>query len=432
MTIRKASATLTCAAACLLAGSCVQYAPTAGYPPAPQPPVYPAPYAEAPAPQPTPQEAAPAGTETTDDLLVAPIALYPDPLIALILPASTVPADISAASSYMVQYGDMTQIDSQPWDPSVRGLAHYPTVLTWMAQNMPWTQALGSAFLSSPSGVMDAIQRLRSRALAAGTLASAPQQRVYSDGGVIYIYPADPGFVYVPAYDDTLVYSEGAYDLYGGPFISFGEPYPAGPWLSFYFDWGDHRVWAGDRNVWHEHGGWQPPRNGGDRSPPGAHPWHPSSAAPRTSPTVGSNRGGTPPRPRPMPGAPTPPQPQYRRPAAQPGQAAASPSYVPVPRTAAPPLDRPKLNSPTTASGAPGRPGESETLSSEQTRDVQGTPGHPPGPSSPPPPPAPPRQYSPAPARSAAPAAAPHEAAAHASSPAPAPAQGNASNVPQK
>ena len=106
-----------------------------------------------------------------------PIALYPDPLLALILPASTVPGDISAASAYLVQYGDMTRIDSQPWDPSVRALAHYPAIVTWMAENIEWTQAVGSAFLSSPAEVMASIQRLRARALASGALGRPPSSR---------------------------------------------------------------------------------------------------------------------------------------------------------------------------------------------------------------------------------------------------------------
>jgi uncharacterized protein DUF3300 len=405
--INRKAAILICAGA-LLAQSCVQYTPAADYPPTPQPP-YPSQYAAAPASQPAPQDAAPSRADSAIEALVAPIALYPDPLIALILPASTVPADLSAAAAYLVQYGDMTRIDSQPWDPSVRGLAHYPTVVAWMAENMPWTQALGSAFISSPSAVMDAVQRLRARALAAGTLASTPQQQVYSDGGVIYIYPAQPDSVYIPAYDDSVVYSDGTYYGYGGPFINFGQPYLAGAWLSFYFDWGGHRVWSGG-NVWREHRGWQPPNTGGGRSPPGAKPWHPSSV-PGTYPPQGSASGNAAPRPRPMPGAPIPPPPQYRSPAQQ-GQAEAAQTSVPVPRTAAPPLDRPRLNSPGTVvpPGAYAGPGESETHYStpqEQPRSAEAAPA---------------RQLSPAPAGTGAPPAAPHSAPAHGSAPAPAPA----------
>jgi hypothetical protein len=390
MTIRKASALLICAAASLLAQSCVEYVPVASYPPPPQPPPDPTQYAAEPAGQPAPPEAPPPGPAGAVDMLVAPIALYPDPLIALILPASTVPGDVSAAASYLVQYGDMTRIDSQPWDPSVRGLAHYPTVVAWMAQNMPWTQALGAAFLSSPPEVMDAIQRLRARALAAGTLTSTPQQQVYSEGGLVDIYPAQADVLYVPVYDDSVVYSDGPYYGYGGPFISFGDPYPAGDWLSFSFDWGNHSVWYGGRSVWHEHGGWQPPVGGGGGSPPGAHPWKPRAGAPTAAPPSSYAGAGSTPQPRPMPGAPNPPPAQFRRPA---GQA----PNVPVLRTSAPVLERPQTDGASPAQGTYARPAEHA-----------------------------------APARSGSGAAAPREAPARASSPAPAPSQDNGKKDPQR
>ena len=95
------------------------------------------------------------------DQIVAPIALYPDPLIALILPAATMPSDIVLANRYLVQNGDPAQIPNQPWDDSVKGLTHYPDLLKWLDQNLDWTSQLGSAYLAQPGDVIDAIQQLR-------------------------------------------------------------------------------------------------------------------------------------------------------------------------------------------------------------------------------------------------------------------------------
>src|SRR5580693_6264083 len=108
------------------------------------------------------------------DQMVGPIALYPDPLIALILPASTVPSDLSAAAQYLASNGDPSQVDAQSWDQSVKGLAHYPDVLKWMNDNISWTQTLGAAFAMQPADVMKSIQQLRAEAQAAGTLVNTP------------------------------------------------------------------------------------------------------------------------------------------------------------------------------------------------------------------------------------------------------------------
>lgn len=406
MNFRQASIPLICAAAGLLMQACVEYYPASAFNPPPQPPSNPPQYAEAPSTPPSPRQA-----PEPDDALVAPIALYPDPLIALILPASTVPSDVTAASSYMIQYGDPTRIDSQPWDPSVRALAHYPTIITWMAQNIAWTEALGLAFLSSPSDVMDAVQRLRAQALASGALASTPQQQVYSEGGQIEIYPAQPDSVYIPVYDDNVVYTEGAYYGYGGPFINFGEPCPAGPWLSFYFDWGRHRVWAGDQNVWRDHDGWRPPRTGGNGAPPGAHPWHPTANGPRNFHPTDSAHGTASLHPRPMPGTPSAPPDRFRRQAVQPGQAPEPPSRLSQPKTAAPPLAQTRSN----GAGPMAGTAEPRLPVAIQSRSL---------------PPPPPRTYSPMPSRSSEPAA-PHSAPERASAPAPASAPASNSNNQQ-
>jgi hypothetical protein len=343
---------LVCALAALASQSCVEYLP----PPENSPPPAPAAYApdEQQLPPQPPQQPAYAPTQYSEatppappsqpspnpalDNLLAPIALYPDALIALVLPASTVPNDISSAANYLVQYGDVSQIDSQPWDPSVRGLAHYPTVISWMASNLEWTQALGSAFSSDPNGVMDAVQRLRARAQAAGTLVNTPQQQVVSDDGEIDIEPAQDNVIYVPVYDPEVVYSTQPYYGYGGPFINFGEPYPSGLWLSYSFDWRSHRVWAGDR----EHDAWRQTHNGADHPPVGAHAWQPPSGVRIIAPPA-RTRGGNGPLPRPMPGAPNPPPEHYKRPGTNNVQP--PPSQVNY-HSYPPPQERPRLNAP--------------------------------------------------------------------------------------
>ncbi|MGO9477660.1 MAG: DUF3300 domain-containing protein, partial [Limisphaerales bacterium] len=98
------------------------------------------------------------------DQLLGPIALYPDPLIAQILPASTLPTQIVLADRYVSGGGDPNQIDQQPWDPSVQALARYPEILKWMDDNLNWTTDLGQTFLNQQQEVMESIQRLRQSA----------------------------------------------------------------------------------------------------------------------------------------------------------------------------------------------------------------------------------------------------------------------------
>lgn len=298
---------------------------------------------------PTPPPVSALQAPTAFDQLVAPIALYPDPLIAVLLPASTFPSDLVAASNYLVQYGDPSQLDRQPWDPSVRALAHYPAVVSWMVDNLSWTRALGAAFAASPGAVMDSVQKLRAIAQANGTLSTTPQQQVVPDNGDIAILPAEPDAIYVPAYDPDVVFSDYAYSDYAGPFINFGDPCPVGVWLDFGFDWRRHRVWTGDPGWWHDRQGWRLPAFHGNRPPPGGRVWDAPSAG-----TI--LQGGTAPRitahaptPHPMATVPNPPPEHYRR--APDGAGPAAGSYdSPGPRTVVP-QERPRLIPP--ASGAP-------------------------------------------------------------------------------
>ena len=187
--------------------------------------------------------------EELDDLL-APIALYPDPLLAQILPAATFIDQIDLAARYVGQYGKSALIDDQPWDVSVKAVAHYPDVLFMMDQKYDWTVSLGQAYASQPQDVMDAIQRLRAEAEAEGNLVSTAEQQVVDEGGVISIVPAEPDVVYVPQYDPLAVYVEGPPPGYG--FITFGIGFTIGAWLNRDCDWHRHRVYY---HGW-QGGGW--------------------------------------------------------------------------------------------------------------------------------------------------------------------------------
>jgi hypothetical protein len=227
------------------------------------------------------------------DQLVAPIALYPDPLVALILPAATVPSDLALAAQYLAAGGSAAGIDAQSWGPSVKGLAHYPEVVKWMNDNPDWTAALGGAFAAQPSEVMKSVQQMRARARAAGTLTDTAQQRVDMNGDDILILPTDQDTIYVPEYDSDVVYDvpEG----YEGPFITFGVGYPVGAWLGFECDWDSFGIWFGPwrpgwayRRDWRDsHWGgrqWRPePRRGFEPSrehrPPSENPPSPRPIA---------------------------------------------------------------------------------------------------------------------------------------------------------
>jgi hypothetical protein len=177
--------------------------------------------------------------EELDDLL-APIALYPDPLIAQILPAATFVDQIDEAARYVRQYGRAARIEDQPWDVSVKAIAHYPDVLFMMDQKADWSVALGQAYLDQPQDVMDSIQELRADAMAQGNLVSTREQQVIVEGNDIRIVPAAPEYIYVPVYDPQIVYVERG-PSYG--FITFGAGLAIGAWLSRDLNWREHRVY---------------------------------------------------------------------------------------------------------------------------------------------------------------------------------------------
>ena len=195
--------------------------------------------------------------------LVAPIALYPDSLVAQILAASTFPEQVVEADRWVQAHPDLKgddlgkAVDQQDWDPSVKALTAFPTVLGNMDKNLSWTSSLGDAYYNQQQDVTEAVQVMRQRAQSAGDLKDTPQQNVTTDGSTIVIQPANPDVVYVPAYDPWAVYGDpilpwpGWYDYpgiwYGGPYLSFGLGFGIGFFGGFGWGWGN---WGFD---WHNH-----------------------------------------------------------------------------------------------------------------------------------------------------------------------------------
>jgi uncharacterized membrane protein YgcG len=192
--------------------------------------------------------------------LVAPIALYPDSLVAQILAASTFPEQVVEADRWVQAHPDLKgdalgqAVDQQPWDPSVKALTAFPSVLGNMDKNLSWTSSLGDAYYNQQQDVMDAVQVMRRRAEEAGNLKTTPQQTVTTQGSTVIIQPASPDIVYVPAYDPWAVYGgpimawPGWYPYpgiwFGGPYLSFGVGFGIGwfggfgwGWPHWGFDW---------------------------------------------------------------------------------------------------------------------------------------------------------------------------------------------------
>lgn len=146
--------------------------------------------------------------------LVAPIALYPDALVAQVLAAATYPAQVSGADQWRqaMGYASPDQIvagaDAQSWDPSVKALTAFPQVLSMLDRNLQWTTDLGNAYFNQPQDVLQTIQVMRQRAQSAGTLQSSPQEAVSYDQGYIELAPANPQVVYVPAYNPWNAYGQ--------------------------------------------------------------------------------------------------------------------------------------------------------------------------------------------------------------------------------
>jgi hypothetical protein len=209
------------------------------------------------------QSAAPPAQQSPQELqrLVAPIALYPDALVAQVLAASTYPAEIVEADRWIENHPNVKgeqlakEVDQQPWDPSVKALTQFPSVLENLDKNLSWTSSLGDAYANQQQDVTDAVQAMRQQAHKAGHLNSNEQEKVTTQGNTIIVEPANPEMVYVPAYDPWLVYGEpivaypGWYPVPGVFLAGAGIGFGIGFGVGFFggFGWGWHH-WGYD---WH-------------------------------------------------------------------------------------------------------------------------------------------------------------------------------------
>jgi uncharacterized membrane protein YgcG len=201
--------------------------------------------------------------------LVAPIALYPDSLVAQILAASAFPEQVVEADQWVQAHPDLKgealgqAVDQQPWDPSVKALTGFPSVLGNMDKNLSWTSSLGDTYYNQEQDVMDAVQVMRQRAQEAGKLKNTEQQTVTTQDSNIVIEAASPEIVYVPAYDPWVIYGDpivawpGWYPYpgiwYGGPYLSFGVGFGIGYYGGY--GWGWHH-WGSDwhhRSITYDH-----------------------------------------------------------------------------------------------------------------------------------------------------------------------------------
>ncbi|MFY9947967.1 MAG: DUF3300 domain-containing protein [Candidatus Sulfotelmatobacter sp.] len=207
--------------------------------------------------------------------LVAPIALYPDALVAQILAASAYPTQIVEAERFLEQNPNLKgkdlgdAVNQQDWDPSVKALTQFPSVLANLNKNLSWTSELGDANYNQGPDVMQAIQVMRQKAKEAGHLQTTPQQTVTEEGDDIDIAPANPDVVYVPEYDPQLIYGypvglwPGFYPWWGvgGPYLSFGVGFGIGPFFGFGWGWhgwgldwrGGYLRYGGGRYGFHSH-----------------------------------------------------------------------------------------------------------------------------------------------------------------------------------
>lgn len=198
-------------------------------------------------------------TDSQLDNLVGPIALYPDALLAQVLVAATFPDQVADAAQWVREHGT-AGIDDQPWDVSVKSVAHYQSALNMMADKGDWTATLGRAYAFQSSEVMAAVQRMRRLADTQGNLVSTSQQQVVRESNNYVIVPAQPSVIYVPVYDPVLVYTRPIFATgFSSRYWSFGVGFPIGGWLNYDLDWGRRSVYY---NGWDDRyvawgGGWR-------------------------------------------------------------------------------------------------------------------------------------------------------------------------------
>jgi hypothetical protein len=322
------------------------------------------------------------------DGLVAPIALYPDALVAQVLGAATFPYEIVDAVVWLKQNSSLTgesqlkAVDQQSWDPAVKALTQFPTVLDNLAKNLAWTSSLGEASATQQQDVMEAIQRMRVKAYAAGNLKTSSEIKVVQENPqTIIIQPANPQIVYVPTYNPTVIYGTpvvvpgySSADVAAAAIISFGVGIAVGAmayggccgWGWGYWGTSWHsRTIIYNRNIyvgnpyWRGgyYGGYRPPGYPGYRPPgyPGYRPGYPGYRPPGGYPGYGRPPATTLPAPanpgnRPGRGAPStkPVNPGNRpgnNPSTRPGGGAPSTKPVnPGNRPSQTPSTRPSTN----------------------------------------------------------------------------------------
>lgn len=295
---------------------------------------------------------APLAPEELDNL-VAPIALYPDALVAQVLGAATFPDQVTDADGWLKQNSRLTgeplmrAVDKESWDPAVKALTQFPSVLDDLAKNLAWTSALGEAAATQQPDVMAAVQRMRAKAYAAGSLKSGPQIKVVQETPqTIVIQPANPQIVYVPAYNPTIVYGApvvvpgySSADIATAAIVSFGVGVAVGAMIRGgccgwgWYGWGTN--WRGNsitynRNIYIGNSYWRGGYYSGYRpgypayrpAYPAYRPGYPGyvrppGAPPGTRPPYPPVRPpvNSAPRPTPYPtgqGAPRPVNPAYR------------------------------------------------------------------------------------------------------------------------
>ncbi|TAN39906.1 MAG: DUF3300 domain-containing protein [Nitrospirae bacterium] len=243
--------------------------------------------------------------------MLAPLALYPDSLIAQILMASTYPLEVVEAERWLLQNRNLRDdalnnaLQEKNWDVSVKSLCHFPDVLAAMSNKLDQTRKLGDAFLGQEEEVMATLQELRRMAREQGTLQTTREQTVLVDGDAIRIEPADPAVVYVPVYDPLSVYGPWWYPSYPPYYWYYPPGYVAGGYIGFgpsvfigtglfswtWFDWSFHRIHVDTRHAsrFHRHRGTRP----SDRQFWSHNPFHRKGVAYRdirTSQRLGTGR----------------------------------------------------------------------------------------------------------------------------------------------
>jgi hypothetical protein len=226
-----------------------------------------------------PENAGPAYSIEDLSYLLAPIALYPDPLLALVLSASTFPVQVVEADRWItanpdaVARRDFRQVDAMSWDSSVQALVRFPDEIRMLAEHLDWSQSLGMAFALQPADVSAAVQMLRAKAEGVGNLKSTPEQTVTAreEGGlrIIYIAPTNPERIYVPQYDTSTVFDT----LLPGALVFATGVIVGSAWNN---RWGwNNRTW---NQVWISPPVWNPPPPNWNPRPPGVRPpgaWRP-------------------------------------------------------------------------------------------------------------------------------------------------------------